>query len=181
MFGRDRELENLVTKILEAKRSRLAILGPGGIGKTSLALSVLHDSRTHSRFGDDRLFVSCEAATCADHVILDIALALQIPSDSVNGQLLNAVLDRLRQSPFLLILDNFETPWELPGARSDVEALLQDLADTETVTMLVTMRGSQHPAGIEWSHLLPPLQPIDLESATAIFRRTCHLAHPGRR
>lgn len=36
MFGRDREIENLVTKILEAKRSRLAILGPGGIGKTSL-------------------------------------------------------------------------------------------------------------------------------------------------
>ncbi|KAF9462735.1 hypothetical protein BDZ94DRAFT_1260615 [Collybia nuda] len=170
MFGRDGEIENLVTTILQTERPRLAILGPGGIGKTSLALSVLHDTRIHSHFGDDRLFVSCEATTCVDHIILDMALTLNIPPDSISGQLLDAVLDRLRKSPFLVVLDNFETPWELSGVRQDVEMLLQDLSELATVTVLITMRGSQHPAGVEWTHLLPPLHPIDLASATAIFQ-----------
>lgn len=174
MFGRQMEIDRLVNIVFAQMPARVAVLGPGGIGKTSVALSVLHNPRIVAHFGVQRLFVSCEAATSVDHIIGDLALSLHMTANNVPGQLFDAVLDRLRQGPFLVALDNFETPWETPRTKSDVEILLQELAALDTVTLLVTIRGSQHPAGVTWSELLPPLQPVDLDSAAAIFQAISH-------
>ena len=181
MFGRDDEIRQLVENIVEHSQARdvhlafsdsparLSILGPGGIGKTSLALSVFHDEKIISRFGNNRLFVSCEAATSVEHIVTDLAFSLQVTPENTTGQLLDLILDRLRSSFFLLVLDNFETPWELPHTHADTETLLQTLSALKTVTIIITARGSQHPAGVEWTQLLPPLKPVQLESAVAIF------------
>ncbi|KAF8068749.1 hypothetical protein FPV67DRAFT_1652208 [Lyophyllum atratum] len=174
MFGRDAEIEKLVGVILQQPPARVAILGPGGIGKTSLALSVLHDEGVAAHFKQNRLFISCEAATAVDHIVGDLALSLQITGDLCSGKLFDAVLDRLSQSPFLVVLDNFETPWEMSIAQADVESLLQELANLDTVSLLVTIRGSQHPPGVSWSQLLPPLKPVDLGSAVEIFSAIAH-------
>ncbi|RDB30870.1 hypothetical protein Hypma_005893 [Hypsizygus marmoreus] len=170
MFGRKAEIDRLVDLALRPIPARVAILGTGGIGKTSVALSVLHDDQVAARFGDNRLFISCEAATCADHIIGDLAFSLHMAVDGVSCQLLDAVLEHLKLSPFLIVLDNFETPWDILDARSEVETLLQELTSLTTVTVLLTIRGSQHPAGIDWTDLLPPLQPVDMSSALEIFR-----------
>ena len=45
MVERDRELEAAISIILSSPPARVAILGPGGIGKTTLALYLLHDPR----------------------------------------------------------------------------------------------------------------------------------------
>ncbi|GLB42038.1 hypothetical protein LshimejAT787_1100530 [Lyophyllum shimeji] len=174
MFGRDKEIGDMVDVILQQPPARLAILGPGGIGKTSLALAVLHDKRIAAKFDKNRLFISCEAATSVDHIIGDLALSLQITGDRCSGQLFDAVLALLHQSTFLVVFDNLETPWEVSSARADVEQFLQELADLKSVTMLVTIRGSQHPPGVSWSELLPPLKPVDLESALKIFTAISH-------
>ena len=42
MFGRDLEKNAIVQILLNTKHPRIAILGSGGMGKTTLALSVLH-------------------------------------------------------------------------------------------------------------------------------------------
>ena len=182
MFGRDDEIQRLVEVILEGSQAqdvnrvysdspaRLSILGPGGIGKTSLALCAFHDDKVVDRFGDNRLFVSCEGATSVEHIISDLAFSLQIIAENVTGHLLDVILYRLRSSFFLIVLDNFETPWELPQTRVDVEALLHTLTALKTVTVIITARGSQYPAGVDWTQLLPPLKPVQLESAIAIFQ-----------
>ncbi|KAG6808831.1 hypothetical protein H0H92_002745, partial [Tricholoma furcatifolium] len=169
VFGRETEIKQIVTIIQELSPARVAILGSGGIGKTSLALSLLHDEQIAARFQRNRLFVSCEAARSADHIIDDLVLALDIPSHSNFRYPLEVVLDHLGKSPHFIVLDNLETPWESLSARAGVEDLLRDLTSLDTVTLVVTMRGSQCPSTVNWSELLPPLQPVSLDAAVEIF------------
>ncbi|KAJ7288933.1 hypothetical protein C8J57DRAFT_1215017 [Mycena rebaudengoi] len=72
--GRDSELQDTV-KILVQDSAWIAILGTGGIGKTSLAMAALHDSQVEAKYSQ-RYFVPCHSSsTCtqlasavADHI-----------------------------------------------------------------------------------------------------------------
>ncbi|KAF8889867.1 hypothetical protein BD779DRAFT_1519353 [Infundibulicybe gibba] len=171
MHGRNEEVDAIVGALSQQVDTgiSIAILGPGGIGKTSIALVVMHDDRMCSKYGDNRIFISCEAATSADLVIGDLALALHVSLEGVREPMY-AISAQLRKAPHLIILDNFETPWDLPNVRPDVENMLADITGIETTSVLITARGSQYPAGVKWTRLLPPVGPVDLDSAMSIFR-----------
>ena len=175
MFGRDHEIETLVAAVLKHDYSgvnaltRIAILGPGGIGKTSLALSILHDARVQTKYGDARVFVSCEAASTPDRLVNELAVAFQIKTEDVRDLPLDAILRHLALNPCILVLDNFETSWDPPEYRSDVELVLREITSVSQIIVIITLRGSQRPPGVEWSNLMPPLQPVDLDSASSIF------------
>ncbi|KAF8801655.1 hypothetical protein BYT27DRAFT_7197881 [Phlegmacium glaucopus] len=179
MFGRHNEIDIVVNEVLKPPNygdlpPRIPILGSGGIGKTTLALSVMHDDRVCTKFGDERVFVSCEAVTSTDFLIGELASSLQLPTDKIDSSLFQTVIRRLRRAPTLLVLDNFETPWDPPRTRSGIESLLEEITSIRTLVCIVTMRGSQKPSGTRWSNVLPPLQPVDLESALAIFKTISH-------
>lgn len=70
----------------------------------------------------------------------------------------------------MLVLDNFESPWEDSGSRRAVEHTLEKLSAIGTLTLIITMRGQQRPRGTLWTKpFLPILMPFDLDAARKAF------------
>ena len=153
---------------------RVCILGPGGIGKTTVALSVLHHELVIKKFKEERFFVSCEAAATPDLFLDQLATCLELVVEDLKESILKAVIRRLKKDLCVLVLDNFETTWDATDTRSEIEAILAELMSTKKTTIILTMRGSQKPNGIRWSEIIPPLQPVDFEAANSIFKAISH-------
>jgi predicted ATPase/class 3 adenylate cyclase len=103
LVGRDRELAELV-EMLGRPHVRLAtIVGPGGIGKTRLALSVAED--ISPEFPDGVYFVNLAAITDPGQVLLAIGGAAGIP---IEGDAIDALSSEFQDQQVLLLVDNFE-------------------------------------------------------------------------
>src|SRR5258707_1181594 len=125
MIGRDNEKSQVLDTLLNKSPARIAILGAGGMGKTTLALSSLHDPAVVGHFSL-RYFVSCEAVTSASGLVGEIANALRIPPAKRDEHIIDVVLSSFHGNA-ILCLDNFETIWDNQAARSDVEGFLSHL------------------------------------------------------
>lgn len=116
---------------------RVAMLGPGGIGKTSLAKSALHHPSVVAKY-EFRYFVSCDSTLTVEELISMIGKTIGL--DPFSKITTTAVINCLwTKGPSLLILDNFETPWEQEGIRGKVEAFLALLADIHQAALLVSI------------------------------------------
>lgn len=102
-----REPENAVLgQLLRSSEVRLVtITGPGGVGKTSLALQVAHDLQ--GIFTDGVFFISLAAISDPTLVIPTIAQSLGV-IESPSRLLLDSLKEFLRERQVLLLLDNFE-------------------------------------------------------------------------
>jgi predicted ATPase/DNA-binding CsgD family transcriptional regulator len=101
--GRERELTELC-ELLGVTRA-LTLCGPGGIGKTRLALRVLHLSST--TFPDGGCFVDLGDLWQPDLVVPQVASALGI-SEEPGRPLLDTLADAVAARRLLLVLDNCE-------------------------------------------------------------------------
>ncbi|KAJ7452859.1 hypothetical protein FB451DRAFT_1565816 [Mycena latifolia] len=164
--GRDSELNDLINNLL-MESARVAVLGPGGMGKTTLVMAALHNAAMIDKY-NLRHFISCESAATVGDLLLIIGLYLGIETTT---QLARAVIRYFQESgPCLLVLDNFETPWEPPESRGEIEQFLSLLADVPTLTLLITMRGAERPGKVKWTRpFLPPLEPLDPSASRQIF------------
>lgn len=103
--GREIELQQLNIWLANPHCRLVTLVGPGGIGKTRLALEVAH--RQQSILLHGVCFVSLGDLPSADFLVWAIAEALHLSLHGVNdpqAQLLNALHER----EILLLLDNFE-------------------------------------------------------------------------
>ncbi|KAJ6596225.1 P-loop containing nucleoside triphosphate hydrolase protein, partial [Mycena vulgaris] len=164
--GRQKELEDVVHALLLSP-ARVAILGGGGIGKTTLAAAVLHHPDIVSQYWH-RHFISCESATTSVLLISTVALHLGLEP---SRQPINMVVQHLSQcGSVLLVLDNLETSWEDIQTRIDVEELLARLSSVQQLALVITMRGSVRPGRVKWSRpFLTPLKPLHPTASRQIF------------
>ncbi|KAH7096393.1 hypothetical protein BKA62DRAFT_511838 [Auriculariales sp. MPI-PUGE-AT-0066] len=169
LFGRDLEqlaLLKLITSAPTSSPARIVVLGGGGMGKSTLALSILHHPSMVERFGEYRYFISCESAASSGGLVSEIASHVGIFGD----QLRKRVLAALKGAQLLLVLDNFETPWEAMNQRMETEKFLGELSTLQNLTLIVTMRGGERPLGTSWTTpILEPLSSLDLTASRQIF------------
>ena len=157
-FGRAAIVANLVQTLCAKRPAPTPVLGPPGIGKSTICLAAVHHRRVVTRFAERRWFVHCNAATTGEGLLAEVATALGIPpGPGRQAQTLAA----LGAGPGVLVLDNAETPWE--ADIEGTEAALGRLAGIQELRLLVTVRGAQRPFGVAWreSVLVPPLGAAD--------------------
>ena len=136
----------------------LTLTGPGGTGKTRLAIAVAMDSLLD--FGDGAFFVDLSALTDSALVATTIREALGVPEDPQRPSA-DTLAEHLREREMLLVLDNFE---QVTDAASVVAGLLQA---APKLKVLVTSRVPLHLYG-EREFGVPPLvlpDPADLPDA----------------
>lgn len=168
-FGREAELHSLATIISQTSSpsARICILGPPGIGKTSLALSLLHQDNVKRTFGACRFFIPCDSAVSISQLVTTLATSFNLPVPNSKGQILLFLRKRKRT---IVVLDNFETTWEPQASRQKIEDFLVELDGIGSLTLVITLRGSERPAGPAWSHpFLPPLSQLAEDAAHQTF------------
>jgi predicted ATPase len=131
LVGRERDIDE-VADLLTGPGVRLVTLtGPGGVGKTRLAVAV--GERLRNRFGAAVVFVPLAAVTEPGLVLAGIARA--VGADLTGAGLpLQALAGQLGDDRWLLILDNLE---QVVGAAGDLSELL---ALSPGLTLLATSR-----------------------------------------
>ncbi|KAJ7912943.1 P-loop containing nucleoside triphosphate hydrolase protein, partial [Mycena leptocephala] len=164
--GRESELKDLIS-ILRCDPVRAAIMGPGGMGKTALAMAALHHPAIIEKY-NLRHFISCESANSSADMVGIIGSHLGLDPSNL---LSKTILHHLAQcGPCLVVLDNLETPWESIESRGQVEDFLSLLADIKSLALLVTMRGAERPGKVKWNRpFLPPLEPLSPSASRQIF------------
>ncbi|KAJ7448930.1 P-loop containing nucleoside triphosphate hydrolase protein, partial [Mycena latifolia] len=168
--GRESELHQILQTFNSKETPRVAILGTGGIGKTSLAKVALHHPPISANY-ETKVFVACDSATTT------IELAALVGSNlglKPGKDLSKLVVQHFAQGPpCLLVLDNLETSWEPFESRGGVEEFLSLLTDVQHLALMVTMRGAERPAKVRWTHpLLLPLSPLSNDAARQTFSDT---------
>lgn len=132
--GRQEELVEIVD-ILSRESPRVAILGAGGMGKTSLARAVLHHTDVLARY-ENRFFVPCDSTFTSNELASTIGAHLGLKAGT---DLRKAVARYFAQRPSsLLVLDNLETPWESTESRAGVEEFLSQLTDVPHLALVVS-------------------------------------------
>ncbi|KAF7965428.1 hypothetical protein HWV62_43654 [Athelia sp. TMB] len=169
-YGRDELVSELAALCSSGKQQSVAILGAGGLGKTSIALHVLHDPQVIKFYSKNIFFVACDGVTTVHALASRILRIMRAPSppDTHPVDVLRSFLSVSSQT--LLLLDNFESIWDLEQEHSAARGLLETVDNATTASFIITMRADRPPpiSGFQWtwSQTIPTLS---LESARKLF------------
>jgi predicted ATPase/class 3 adenylate cyclase len=147
LIGREQELAQVTALLARADVRLITLTGPGGTGKTRLALQLAADLA--DRYRDGVVFVDLAPLAAADQVLPTIAQVLGV-KELVGIALQARVCEYLQPKHMLLLLDNFE---QVLDAAPLVAALLRAAPQ---LCVLVTSRVVLRLSG-EHEYAVPPL------------------------
>jgi len=132
-IGRQQDLAKLTLLLSNPACRLLTLVGPGGIGKTRLAIQVA--AQVAADFSHGACFVPLQSIQSTDFLISALADVLELP---LTGQAEPVVqlIHHLRSKEMLLVLDNFEQLQSAGGG----DLLLQLLEAAPNLKFLVTSR-----------------------------------------
>ena len=162
-LGRDEIVEEILGSV--KTNTPLVLIGTGGIGKTSIALTVLHHEFIKQKFGDERRFIRCdEFPTSLIHFLN--RLSIVIGSGVTNPSSLAPLRLFLSSKPIFLIIDNAESILD-PNANDSkgLYAAVNELTQFENICLLITSRISTTPPSCR--HI--PIPTLLKNSARGVF------------
>src|SRR5262249_19345111 len=180
LIDRTQEVAKAQDLVLVADVRPVTLTGPGGVGKTRLAIQVPTNIAAH--FDHGAAFISLGPLKDPDLVVPTIARAQHISGEK-SRSLAESLMEYLRNSHLLLVIDNFE---QLISMAPQISQMLEY---APSLKVLITSREPLQIRG-EWTVQVPPLalpDPVrlpDLETlgqipAVALFLRRAGEVNPG--
>jgi predicted ATPase/Tfp pilus assembly protein PilF len=184
-IGREAEQSQLHAYLAHRGHRLITVLGPGGSGKTRLALHAAAEQAPDWRDGVQVVLLA-DVATSAQ---LEDALTAALPINATGtSSRLAHLLDYLREKELLLLLDNFEHLLACPDLKRDGAPLLQEiLHHAPRVKLLITSRARLN-VPEEWIIQLDGLsfpdnnltRPLAMQySAVQLFAHHARRVYPG--
>ena len=204
--GRQQELAEVRARLEDPDCRLLTLLGPGGVGKTRLALRAAEELAHNGHFKHGIFFCPLATVACCQGVVPAVAEALSYQfrpeaEGRSRGTPRGQLIDYLRRKQILLVLDNYEHLLVDDASPEEALDLIADLlAAAPEVKLLVTSRASLQ---VQGEHLYPvqglqvppgplarlgakpadqvedPDQAAHLYSSIALFRQGAQQVRPG--
>lgn len=171
-FGRAAELAELQAKLLSSHARLITLTGPGGTGKTRLAIETAEQAR--AAFGEAIWFVPLADLSDTQRIPEAVASALRLPR-SADMEPLEQIVAALSGQRALLLLDNFEhllnTSHQASAPDSDGSAVVRQLLERlPDLTCLVTSRQRLGLAGEQEFAVAPLPTPEGAHSPEDLIR-----------
>ena len=164
-IGRDRDIASVVERVHDSPL--VTVAGPGGIGKTTVALAAA--DRLQGDHADGAVFVDLSPVPPGADITRAVAEAAGVEGTAADS--IEQVADHLAARPVLLVLDNCEHVLEHAARLVD-----RTLAGGDTARILAT---SREPLGIAGEHVWP-LGPLH-DEGPALFVERARAAEPRGR
>jgi predicted ATPase/DNA-binding CsgD family transcriptional regulator len=164
LIGREQSLADAIALLQRHEVRLLTITGPGGIGKTRLALEIA--SASADQFADGAVLVLLQAVRDPGLVVGSIARAVGL--FDAEGDLEQRLISHVAGRHLLLVVDNFEQVVEAAPSLGVIIGASPGLKAVVTSRARLRVGGEQE----------LPLEPLDRDAAVAVFLERARAVRP---
>ena len=170
LVGREEAIKEVAGLLGRPEVRLVTLTGPGGVGKTRLAIAV--GERLRDRFGAGVVFVPLAGVERPALVLASVARAVGADLAGM-GAPLEALVERLGDDRWLLILDNLEQVIEVAGELGELLARCPGVAILATSRTALRLRAEREypvpPLPLPADPISMPVEDLAVSPAVALF------------